>query len=161
LILVLFAGEEVNMQGSQAYVREREWPQPARALNLEVMAQDGDYVLWEQDGYSLKLWPCSSEVNRDISQAVQQVTGSAPRLVGPVNSDGGSFLRHGIPASTLGTYDRQQKDRGFHSARDNLDRVVMERLPEAVKILSGFILISDGLSKDGQENQDAGRIMHL
>jgi hypothetical protein len=161
LILVLFAGEEVNMQGSQAYVREREWPQPARALNLEVMAQDGDYVLWEQDGYSLKLWPCSSEVNRDISQAVQQVTGSAPRLVGPVNSDGGSFLRHGIPASTLGTYDRQQKDRGFHSARDNLDRVVMERLPEAVEILSGFILISDGLSKDGQENQDAGRIMHL
>jgi hypothetical protein len=152
LTLTLFAGEELNMQGSQAYVKAREWPLPARALNLEVMAQDGDYVLWEQDGYSLKLWPCSSEVNQDISQAVQQVTGSAPRLVGPVNSDGGSFLRLGIPASTLGTYDRQQKDRGFHSARDNLGRVVMERLPEAVDILSRFILCNDGMSINRRDN---------
>ena len=127
------------MQGSQAYVRDREWPLPARALNLEVMAQDGEYVLWEQDGYSLKLWPCSSEVNHDVTQAVQQVTGSAPRPVGPVNSDGGSFIRLGIPASTLGTYDRQQRDRGFHSAKDNLERVVMPRLPEAVEILSTLI----------------------
>jgi hypothetical protein len=156
LTLALFAGEEVNMQGSQAYVRDREWPLPARALNLEVMAQDGDYVLWEQDGYSLKLWPCSSEVNQDITQAVEQVTGSAPRLVGPVNSDGGSFLRRDIPASTLGTYDRQQIDRGFHSARDNLGRVVMERLPEAVEILSRFIHINDALHINGQENQDVG-----
>ena len=127
------------MQGSQAYVRDREWPLPVRALNLEVMAQDGEYVLWEQDGYSLKLWPCSSEVNRDVAHAVQQVTGSAPRPVGPVNSDGGSFIRLGIPASTLGTYDRQQSDRGFHSAKDNLERVVMSRLPEGVEILSTLI----------------------
>jgi hypothetical protein len=139
LTLALFDGEEVNMQGSQAYVKSRDWPLPAQALNLEVMAQDGEYVLWEQDGFSLRLWSCSSEVNQAVIQAVLQVTGTAPRLVGPVNSDGGSFLRAGIPASTLGTYDRQQKDRGFHSARDNLERVVIERLHEAVEILSTLI----------------------
>jgi Zn-dependent M28 family amino/carboxypeptidase len=143
LTLALFTGEELNMQGSLAYVKSREWPLPARALNLEVMAQDGDYVLWEQDGFSLKLWPCSGEINRAVSQAVQQVTGAAPRFVGPVNSDGGSFLRRGIPAATLGTYDQEQVDRGFHSAKDNLDRVVMERLPDAVEILSRFIIDYD------------------
>ena len=142
------------MQGSQAYVSSREWPLPARALNLEVMAQDGEYVLWEQDGYSLRLWPCSSELNQDVAQAVQEVTGATPRLAGPVNSDGGSFLRRGIPATTLGTYDRQQRDRGFHSARDNLGRVVMARLPEAVEILSRFILASEQLSTNGKSKQD-------
>jgi hypothetical protein len=143
LTLAWFTGEELNMQGSLAYVKSREWSLPAQALNLEVMAQDGEYVLWEQDGYSLKLWPCSAEINQAVAQAVQQVTGAAPRFVGPVNSDGGSFLRVGIPASTLGTYDRLQRDRGFHSARDNLDRVVMERLPEAVEILARFIQAID------------------
>lgn len=139
LTLALFTGEEVNMQGSLAYVKSRDWPLPAWALNLEVMAQDGHYVLWEQDGFSLKLWPCSSDINQAVAQAVEGVTGEAPLQVGPLNSDGGSFLRQGIPASTLGTYDRQQRDRGFHSAKDNLERVVMERLPEAVEILSTFV----------------------
>ena len=156
LTLALFAGEEVNVQGSQAYVRDRDWPLPAQALNLEVMAQDGEYVLWEQDGYSLKLWPCANEVNQHISQAVQRVTGTTPCLVGPVNSDGGSFLRMGIPASTLGTYDSQQKDRGFHSAKDNLERVVMKRMPEGVEILSRFILINDGLRSNRQVNHAEG-----
>jgi hypothetical protein len=139
LTLALFTGEEINMQGSLAYVRGREWPLPARALNLEVMAQDGPYVLWEQDGFSLRLWPCADDLNQAITQAVQQVTGKEPLLAGPVNSDGGSFLRAGIPATTLGTYDLQQRDRGFHSTKDNLERVVMPRLPEAVEILSSFI----------------------
>jgi hypothetical protein len=144
LTLALFAGEEVNMQGSQAYVKSRDWPLPARALNLEVMAQDGEYVLWEQDGFSLRLWPCSSELNQAIARTVHEVTGTTARLVGPVNSDGGSFLRAGIPATTLGTYDGIQVDRGFHSAKDNLGRVVMDRLPEAVAILSRFMRRFDG-----------------
>jgi hypothetical protein len=156
LTLALFAGEEVNMQGSQAYGRSRGRSLPAQALNLEVMAQDGEYVLWEQDGFSLRLWPCSTEVNLQISQAVQAVTGTAPRLVGPVNSDGGSFLRHGIPATTLGTYDHRQKDRGFHSSRDNLGRVVMDRIPESVEILTRYILRSDGLIASDKDEHHVG-----
>jgi hypothetical protein len=139
LTLALFCGEEVNMQGSMAYVRSRNWPLPTLALNLEIMAQDGEYVIWEQDGYSLKLWPCSERVNQAISEAVCQVTGNSPRLAGPMNSDGGSFLRRGIPASTLGTYDKTLRDRGFHLPSDNLGRVDMKRLPEEVEILAYFV----------------------
>jgi hypothetical protein len=148
LTLALFTGEEVNMQGSLAYVRSREWPLPARALNLEVMAQDGPYVLWEQDGFSRRLWPCAGDLNQAIADAVKKVTGAAPLRVGPLNSDGGSFLRRGIPATTLGTYDQRQRDRGFHSPKDNLERVVLPRLPEAVEILSIFITDFDQGGQD-------------
>jgi hypothetical protein len=151
ITLMLFSGEEINMQGSLAYVRQREWPLPARALNLEVMAQDGEYVLWEQDGISLKLWPCSTEINQRLADAIQTVTGAAPRFAGPVNSDGGSFLRSAIPATTLGTYDKTLVDRGFHGPADNLERVVLSRLPEAVEILAQFIQryeeITDGFKQ--------------
>jgi len=137
--IVLFTGEEINMQGSQAYTAGRAWPLPAAAINLEVLAQNGEYVYWEQDGSSLKLVPTSQVLNQALAKAVKGVTGKPPRPAGPVNSDGYSFLRVGIPATTMGTYHSTLVDRGFHRSTDNLERVVMERLPEAVEILARFI----------------------
>jgi hypothetical protein len=134
--LALFAGEEVNMQGSRAYLSGSEWSLPSAAVNLEVMAQDGDYVYWEQDGSALRLLPTSQRLNRALCKAVRTVTGSAAQPAGPVLSDGGSFLSAGIPATTLGTYDSRPKDTGFHRPTDNPDRVVMARLPEGVEILA-------------------------
>ena len=143
LTLALFGGEEVNMQGSRAYVQNRNWPLPAAALNLEIMAQDGAYVTWEQDGTSLKLFPADAALNQAIAQAVIKVTGESPLPAGPINSDGYSFIRAGIPATTLGTYDKRLQSRGFHLPGDNLSRVQTARLGEAVKILSRFIEVFD------------------
>ena len=67
------------------------------------------------------------------------MTGAGARPVGPVNSDGYSFLRVGVPATTIGTYDTQLVDRGFHGPQDNLARVVMARLPQGVEILSQIV----------------------
>lgn len=139
LTLALFGGEEVNMQGSRAYVFGREWHLPSAALNLEIMAQDGDYVFWEQDGYSLKLFPTDRTLNQAISEAVASVTGKPARPAGPINSDGYSFLRTRIPLATLGTYDSKLQSRGFHLPSDNLSRVQMARLSEGMEILSEFI----------------------
>lgn len=171
LTLALFGGEEVGMQGSRAFVRERLKPAitttsrpenrilPCLALNLEVMAQNGDYVIWEQDGISIKLWPNSPSVIAAASAAVEAVTGMHARCVGPVNSDGGSFARVGIPSATLGTYDRQLADRGFHQPSDNIRRVIPERIPEAVTILEQFIRSFDnepaGFPHRYGENHDA------
>jgi hypothetical protein len=127
------------MQGSRAYIRSRAWPFPAIALNLEIMAQDGEYVFWEQDGSVLRLMATSSDVIELASQAVLEVTGKAPLPAGPLNSDGASFMAAGIPTATLGTYDKRQVDTGFHRPTDNLDRVVPERLPEGVNILLRLI----------------------
>jgi Zn-dependent M28 family amino/carboxypeptidase len=149
LTLALFGGEEVNMQGSRAYTQSRDWPLQTIVINLEVMAQNGKYVYWEQDGTSLKLTPTSEKINKNISKSVQAVTGNPAEPAGPVNSDGYSFLRVGIPATTIGTYDTKFIDRGFHGPDDNLARVVMTRLPEAVDILSDFLHNHD---QDGDQN---------
>jgi hypothetical protein len=141
--LVLFTGEEVNMQGSRAYVRSREWPHPTIAVNLEVIGQDGEYVIWEQDGSLFERIQVPPELNEQVSAAVLAVTGRPVQPSGPLISDGGSFLMAGLPATTLGSYDRIFKDRGFHCAQDSLDRVVIERLPEVVDILSCLIQAYD------------------
>lgn len=139
LTLALFGGEEVNMQGSRAYALGRAWTLLSAALNLEVMGQDGDYVFWEQDGMSLKLFPTDAALNRSAAAAVEKVTGKPAQAAGPINSDGYSFLRAKVPVTTLGTYDRQLASRGFHLPSDNLARVKMERLPEGVEVLAQFI----------------------
>jgi len=139
LTIALFAGEEVQMQGSRAYIRGRDWPLPAIALNLEAMGQDGGYVYWEQDGNAFGLTPTSAQVSAAIANAVRQVTGQPAQPAGPVNSDGFSFVSAGIPTGVLGTFDSRLKETGFHRPTDNLERVVTPRLPEGVEILSRFI----------------------
>jgi hypothetical protein len=137
--ILLFTGEEVNMQGSRAYVSSRDWKLPVWVINLEVMAQNGDYVVWEEDGSIFKRLPTTSEINEAIFQSIRSVSGKKPLFAGPITSDGGSFLMAGLPATTLGTYDKQLKEAGFHRPTDNLGRVVIPRLPEGATILRGLL----------------------
>ena len=141
ITLALFTGEEVNMQGSRAYVAQREWPLPAAAVNLEVMAQDGETVYWEQDGTVFRLLPTAEKANQAFAAALEQVTGEAARPFGPVTSDGGSFLLAGIPATTIGTLDSRLGATGLHSPADNLARVAFERLPQGVEVLEAFLAL--------------------
>lgn len=141
--LALFAGEEVNMQGSRAYARGRDWPRPAAALNLETMAQDGDYVLWQRDGNALGSMPTTPGLNAALAGVVREATGCPARFVDLINSDGFSFLSMGIPASVLGTHHRSLGGGGLHRPSDNMSRVVMSRIPEAVEILARFLETCD------------------
>lgn len=139
ITLALFTGEEVNMQGSRAYVKSRAWDLPAAAINLEVMAQNGDYIYWEQEGSIFRLFPTSQPLNELYTRAVKLVTGLTAKPFGPVNSDGASFIFAGIPTTTIGTLDKALGESGFHRPTDNLARVVMERIPEVVRILERII----------------------
>ncbi len=141
--LALFTGEEVDRQGSRAYTRSRSWPVPAICLNLEAMAQDGNYVYWQRDGSLLHLSPTSAAVNQLLCQAVQEITGRSPVMGGPMLSDGASFLQTGVPTAVLGTYDQRFKDRGMHHPSDNPSRVVFQKLPEGVRILTRFLQLYD------------------
>jgi len=136
--LALFTGEEANMQGSRAYVKNRGWPLPATVLNLEIMGQDGAYIFWETEGDAFHTIPTSRPLNAQFSAAVESVTGRPAQPAGPVNSDGGSFLFAGIPAASVGTLDTRLGETGFHRPSDNLERVVIERLPQGVEILQAF-----------------------
>lgn len=137
--IALFGGEEVGMQGSRAYVRSRAWPLPAIALNLELLAQDGDYVIWQREGNGLQQLPTTPELNRAVAAVVAEVTGRPARFTGPLVSDSFSFLAAGIPASVLGTYHSRLGGGGLHRPSDNIDRVVLARLPESLEVLARLL----------------------
>jgi hypothetical protein len=139
ITLALFTGEEVNMQGSRAYVKNRDWPLPSAVLNLEIMGQDGAYIYWEEDGNAFRSLPTAKSLNVMYATTVEQVTGVPVQSAGLVNSDGASFLFAGIPATTVGTLDIQLRATGFHRSTDSLERIVMERLPEGIDVLQNFI----------------------
>ncbi len=133
--LALFTGEEANMQGSRAYVRSREWPLPVRVINLELLGQDGPYILWRQDGDAFHRVETSPDLRAWVTKVVTQVTGKPPQEEDLINSDAFPFLRVGIPAVTLGTADTRWGTRGLHRPTDNLARVHVERLAEHVDVL--------------------------
>ena len=138
--LLLTVGEEAQMQGALAYVRDRkDWPAPVSVVNLEVMGQNGGYLLWEKDGTAMTRLPTDSSLNQALERAVEAVTGERPIRVPAISSDAFAFLRQGIPATTLGSFDLEMGGRGLHSALDSPDRVSPERLVETVEILSRFL----------------------
>jgi hypothetical protein len=139
ITLALFGGEEVSMQGSLAYVRGRSWDLPTRAINLELLGQRGPYVIWQAEGNVLVSAATDTQIAAEITQAVAAVTGQVVRMVGGINSDGFSFVRHGIPACTFGSYDPLQGGGGLHRPSDNLARVAIDRLPETEAILCAII----------------------
>lgn len=149
--LLFTVGEEAQMQGALAYARgQQDWPLPTRVVNLEVMGQNGGYLLWEQNGTAMVQAPTDPALNLALERAVEAVTGE--HLVrAPVTSDDGfAFLRQGIPAATLGSFDLDLGDRGFHSALDDPSRVHSERLVETVVVLSRLLTDLD----TAEENAD-------
>jgi hypothetical protein len=134
--VILFTGEEVGMQGSRAYVESREWPLATAAINLEIMAQDGDYVIWEHQGNGFRIMPTTAWLNKAVAGAVLESTGAPARSVDLLLSDGFSFLSAGIPTTVLGTYHSEMEGGGLHRPTDNLDRVVMSRLSEGAEVLT-------------------------
>lgn len=144
-VTILFTvGEEAQLQGALAYVRDRaDWSVPASVFNLEVMGQDGGYVVWEHEGTAMRKLPSDPTLVRRLERAVEAVTGERPVRASLISSDAFAFLRGGIPAATLGSFDLDLGGRGFHSALDNLDRVDPARLVEAVDILSHLLADMD------------------
>jgi hypothetical protein len=141
IVTFLFTvGEEAQMQGAQAYVRDREhWPLSTAVVNLEVMGQNGGYVVWEQDGTAMLRLPTDPLLNEILAKAVEAVTGDCPIPAPSVSSDAFAFLRRSIPATTLGSFDLDLGGRGFHSALDSPDRVHPDRIAEGVEILGRFL----------------------
>jgi acetylornithine deacetylase/succinyl-diaminopimelate desuccinylase-like protein len=138
--LLFTVGEEAQLQGALAYVRDRvDWPLPTVAVNQEVLGQDGGYLLWESDGTAMSGTPCDPALNLALEGAAEAVTGERLLRAPAISSDAFAFLRRGIPATTLGSFDRELGGRGLHSALDHPDRVDPARLAETVELLTRFL----------------------
>jgi hypothetical protein len=140
ITLAWFAGEEVSMQGSHAFLHSRSWPLPTTAVNLELLGQDGPYVLWQSEGNVLTSAPTDPQLNTYMATIVERVTGQPAALVGGINSDGYAFIKAGIRTCVFGSYDKQYGSSGLHRPTDNRERVVPERLVQCVSILEALIV---------------------
>lgn len=137
--LAFFGGEEVSMQGSRAYIRSRPWPRPSVVVNLELLGQNGPYVLWQYDGNVLTSVTTDRILNTQVAAIIKEQTGQPAQLVGGINSDGYPFIQAGLPTCVLGTYDTRQGGNGLHRPSDHPERVVTQRMPETVAILAALV----------------------
>jgi hypothetical protein len=134
--IAIFAGEEIFVQGSRAYVAGRDWPLPTAAINLELMGQNGPYIIWEKIGSSFRVFPSTPAINHALSQAILDKTGKAVEMIpGPAGTDSYAFLLAGIAATSVGSTDLVLADSALHRPTDNRSRVHLERLQESVEII--------------------------
>ncbi len=140
--LLFTAGEELNMQGSRAYVNDRlaeGLSHPVFNINLEFVAQEGGYVYWTEDGNLLRQLDTCRRLNEILGAAVHRVTGEElqpmpPGFVG--FSDSASFLAAKIPSTTLSSAGSDELGtRRMHTSLDNRDRLMEDKIPQVVNIL--------------------------
>ncbi len=140
LTIVLFTGEEIAAQGSTAYVANREWSLPSVALNLELCGQNGSYIVWNKyGGGSVPIYPAPPAVNDVVMSTITHFNQEVRLVEEPVGTDTVPFLAKGIPATSIGTVDRELGMEGFHGPADNLERVSLEQLPETRAIVAHIL----------------------
>jgi hypothetical protein len=138
--LLFTVGEEAQMQGARAYVRDREkWPVPVCAINLEILGQNGGYLLWLKDGTALYPLSADLELLDTLDGVLRTVTGTGAIRSLSANTDALAFLRAGIPAATLGSFDLDLGERGFHCRLDQPGRIDPDRLEQVLEVLVRFL----------------------
>ena len=78
-------------------------------------------------------------MNDAVAAAVNHFEQEIKPLEGPVGTDSVPFLAKGIPATSIGMMDRELGIEGFHRPADNLERVVIERMPETENIVAHIL----------------------
>lgn len=142
--IVLFCGEEVIVQGSRAYVADRDFPYPTIAINFDLMGQPGDYVVWKEIGSPLQKFPADVNLNKELRDLVLDKTNTELLFrKGPIGTDTLPFLVNGIRATTIGSMDQILGFGGLHTSKDNLTRITSEKIEESTKLLISFLMLRD------------------
>ncbi|MEW6263616.1 MAG: M20/M25/M40 family metallo-hydrolase [Thermodesulfobacteriota bacterium] len=142
--LIFFGGEEVGPQGARCYVRQRfgrdEPRGPVSLVNLELAAQNGAMIHWRRSGVFIKYRPADPGLIQRLNQACLEITGAGLETEDKITDDSLHFLAAGVPAVTIGHAGRPGLGpAGFHSVRDNLDRVNLDNLRAMIAVLERYI----------------------
>ena len=145
ITIVLTSGEEVSLQGADAYVNKRfgsgQKPAvPVSMVNLELVGQNGPMVYWKKDGQFLIFYNADAGLAERLGAAWKEVSGTAiePHLV--ITDDAQRFMAAGIPSITIGNSGLPGLGEGyFHSNRDNLERINPDNLKLMIRALERYI----------------------
>ncbi len=144
--IVLFAGEEIWMQGARAFVAANDFSLPTIALNLEGMGQNGRYFVTQKIGLPVfQELPADEALNEQITAVITATTQEDTVVQQEIMmTDTFPFLKNGIPGTTIGTLDKELGLSGLHRPTDNLNRIHEEKMAQAVEILRRWLLGYDG-----------------
>jgi hypothetical protein len=145
-VTILFtAGEEVTLQGAHWYLKERFSGGTAPALpttlvNLELFAQNGPMVYWRKDGIFLKYFDADPDLIERLGAAWTRVSDTSIEPREKITDDAQRFMSVGIPAITIGNAGTPGLgEGGFHSTKDNIDRVNMENLALMIRAVELYV----------------------
>ncbi len=144
--IVLTQGEEVNLQGADAYVKKHfkggktQPGMPTFLVNLELAAQNGNMVYSDRAGVFLRHYRSSTDLAARLDRVREDMKKPVMDVAGKGTNDSQRFLSAGIPSITIGhTGLPGPGHRGLHTISDTLDRINPEHLEETVLTLKGFI----------------------
>lgn len=139
-------GEEVALQGSDAYVRQRFLKNgrknqiPCYLVNLEGAGQSGAIMAWRKNGGFLRFFNADSGLIQGINRAVKLVTGQPLQTREKTVDDSHCFLRVGIPAVSIGHAGLPVLETsGHHSNRDTPERFSTAQAISLLEVLQMFI----------------------
>ncbi|MBN1697991.1 MAG: M20/M25/M40 family metallo-hydrolase [Spirochaetales bacterium] len=147
ITVLLTTGEEIGLQGADAYVdayyrkADRTGEPDPFLINLELVAQNGNLNYWEKIGVFLIYYRTSAGLIERIGNAWKEVSGRDIEAVDlPIGDDSYRFHPLGIPAVTIShTGVPGEGFGGFHTPKDNIERVNRENLALMVPLFKAFI----------------------
>jgi acetylornithine deacetylase/succinyl-diaminopimelate desuccinylase-like protein len=148
--IVLFAGEEVGLQGSAAYLAEQFSevpPHPVYFINGEVWGFGRELSYFVYDRSVWRRYEASTPLVRTLDRACRRVTNQATLTfdVQPVTTDARTFLAAGIPAVTVTSHHLGDSHiRYVNTAADDRERVDREALEQTLSFLQAALAEIDG-----------------
>ena len=146
--LLLLSGEEIGVQGSWLYARQRfaRPPElPTALLNLEGLGGAENLTVYGIEHFTLRNFRPDPRWVRLLDEVHQERRGRPLYLTpDPVVTDARSFLAHGIPSATLASdLEDHAPFRGMHSARDDRQRVSLPALEGTQEFLLTTVRLMD------------------
>jgi len=138
--LIFFGGEEVNMQGSAAYVTQHR-PElvaaNARLINLECLAGPGPLRYHSGSGTFLRQYAADSHLISLVEHVAEEVR-QPVEPAGFMYDDSAAFLKAGIPAVSL-SHSLPGHPDSYHNGADSIDKVMPGKMEETVSLLKELI----------------------
>jgi len=144
--ILLTSGEEVLLQGAQAYARVR-FPappatpaRPVSVVNLEAAGQGGNLCHWRRYGLFMKYFRPDSNLVFRLNTVWEGLSGTIMDECGKITDDSLVYLSRGIPAVTIGNSGLPGRGLGgFHTTADGVSRVDYKNIALLQKTLKQYI----------------------